>query len=161
MMTLISQKEPARALAKNSFSSSVAWMPVWCTMAQRSALPCPRISPLGPGPARLGSPGPKSSGGCGDGAEPRAASRAVPQDPPPARPAPGGRGRQRRALVPRVRAAGAGVWIAQCWASVTFLAKKGPPSDVSVVTCRPRSWRTVGGCALGCGRDCALTAEKV
>lgn len=39
--------------------------------------------------------------------------------------------------------------------------QEGAPSDVSVVTCRPRSWRTVGGCALGCGRDCALTAEKV
>lgn len=69
----------------------------------------------------------QSSGGCGDGAEPRAASRAVPQDPPPARPAPGGRGRQRRALVLRVRAAGAGVRMAQCRAAITFMAKKGAP----------------------------------
>ncbi|XP_040595680.1 uncharacterized protein LOC121137486 isoform X2 [Mesocricetus auratus] len=52
----------------------------------------------------------QSSGGCGGSAELRAASRAVPQDPdpPPARSAPGGRGRQRRALVARVRRAGTG-----------------------------------------------------
>lgn len=68
----------------------------------------------------------QSSGGCGDGAELRAASRAVPQDPPPARPAPGGRGRQRRVLVPRVRAAGAGVRMSQCRVVTTFRAKKGP-----------------------------------
>lgn len=105
----------------------------------------------------------QSSGGCGDAAEPRAASRAVPQDPPPKRPAPGGRGRQRRALVPRVRAAGAGVGMAQCRAATTFMAKEGPRVCVCVwmVTCRPRSWRSVCGSALGRGRDCALAAEEV
>lgn len=68
-----------------------------------SLVPSDRSAWSWPGSTRLAWT--QSSGGCGGSTQLHSASRAVPQDPPPARPAPGGRGRQRRALVPRVRAA--------------------------------------------------------
>nr|XP_042137490.1 uncharacterized protein LOC121830979 isoform X1 [Peromyscus maniculatus bairdii] len=90
-----------------------------------SLVPSERSAWSWPGSTRLAWT--QSSGGCGGGAQLRAASRAVPQDPPPARSAPGGRGRQRRALVPRVRAAGTGVRMAVCRAATTTVAQTGPP----------------------------------
>lgn len=42
-----------------------------------------------------------------------------------------------------------------------LLSQEGAPRDVWVVTCRPRSWRSVVGSALGPGRDCAFAAEEV
>lgn len=39
--------------------------------------------------------------------------------------------------------------------------RRGPGGCVWMITCRPRSWRSVCGSALGRGRDCALAAEEV
>lgn len=138
------------------------WMPVWCAMAQRSARPCRRSSPLGPGPARLGSPGLRAP-------EDVATQPSLAQLPGRCR-----RTRPQSAPPPEGEADRGGHWCRACaqrapgsgWLSAGPLPPSWPrrgPGCVCVcmVTCRPRSWRSVCGSALGRGRDCALAAEEV
>lgn len=84
------------------------WMPVWCAMAPCPAPPAPSEPSARPWPGSAGLD-PEEEEDVAGAAQPRSASRAVSQDPPPALPAPtgaaGGRG-----LGPRVRARCACVW---------------------------------------------------
>lgn len=126
-----------------------------------SLVPSDRSAWSWPGSTRLAWT--QSSGGCGGSTQLHSASRAVPQDPPPARPAPGGRGRQRRALVPRVRAAGRRGSNGRVLLRYPLGDTEGTwrcPRGVWASADLPNSRSLVGGSALGRGRDCAFASEE-